>query len=201
MHDLSEPIIIRPKIKEISYPLLKRKNRRITDHRTVKRRVEKTFLHRNSITVFPRSHVPFRFASQKNKSHARFHGSVFRISFASEVATNSWQRDSPRQEIDKRGVGRIGEDTRIRDCTATRYIRGYTLATTRPKCLIFPWLSANTNDRETNQFSRYDVVLRKFLEYEETFQGFVLLHQTLNSRGNVNVFLVSFDEIELEKWY
>lgn len=56
------------------------------DNRTVKRRVEKK----------ARSHVPFRFASQKNKSHARFHGSVFRISFASEVATNSWQRDSPR---------------------------------------------------------------------------------------------------------
>lgn len=33
-------------------------------------------------------------------------------------------------------------------------------------------------------------MFRKFLEYEETFQGSVLLHQTLNSRGNVNVFLV-----------
>lgn len=133
--------------------------------------------------MFPRSHVPFRFASQKNKSHARFHGSVFRISFASEVATNSWQRDSPRQEIDKRGVGRIGEDTRIRDCTATRYIRGYTLATTRPKCLIFPWLSANTNDRETNQFSRYDVVLRKFLEYEETFQMLCFIASNFEFEG------------------
>lgn len=64
MHDLSEPIIIRPKIKEISYPFAKTKDNRSPNRQKTRGKNLSPSQQYYSVSPISRS-VPFRFTKEQ----------------------------------------------------------------------------------------------------------------------------------------